>query len=93
MKIAAAFLADAANVREGTLGVLSGFINTINRDEYPAPLGATLVVVVEYDENEARRGLRTGFVSRSWAEREHALWAATVPIEHAPDDHASEPPR
>lgn len=56
MKIAAAFLADAANVREGTLGVLSGFINTINRDEYPAPLGATLVVVVEYDENEARRG-------------------------------------
>ncbi|UOQ57760.1 hypothetical protein MUN78_02640 [Leucobacter allii] len=56
MRVAAAFLADAANVREGTLGVLSGFINTINRDEYPAPLGATLVVVVEYDENEARRG-------------------------------------
>ncbi|WP_053387617.1 DUF6941 family protein [Leucobacter japonicus] len=56
MRVAAAFLADAANVREGTLGVLSGFINTINRDEYPANLGATLVVVVEYDENEARRG-------------------------------------
>lgn len=56
MRVAAAFLADAANVREGTLGVLSGFINTINRQQYPAPLGATLVVVVEYDENEARRG-------------------------------------
>ncbi len=56
MRVAAAFLADAANVREGTLGVLSGFINTINRDEYPAPLGATLVVVIEYDEDEARRG-------------------------------------
>lgn len=56
MKIAAAFLADAANIREGTLGVLSGFINTINREEFPASLGATLVVVVEYDENEARRG-------------------------------------
>lgn len=56
MKIAAAFLVDAANVREGTLGVLSGFINIINRPEYPAPLGASLVVVVEYDENEARRG-------------------------------------
>ena len=56
MRVAAAFLADAANVREGTLGVLSGFINTINREEYPAPMGATLVVVVEYDENEARRG-------------------------------------
>lgn len=56
MRVAAAFLADAANVREGTLGVLSGFINTINREEFPAPLGAALVVVVEYDENEARRG-------------------------------------
>lgn len=56
MRVAAAFLADAANVREGTLGVLSGFINTINRESFPAPLGATLVVVVEYDENEARRG-------------------------------------
>ncbi|WP_017792182.1 DUF6941 family protein [Leucobacter salsicius] len=56
MRVAAAFLADAANVREGTLGVLSGFINTINREEFPAPLGAALVVVVEYDETEARRG-------------------------------------
>lgn len=56
MRVAAAFLADAANVREGTLGVLSGFINTITRDEFPARLGAVLVVVVEYDENEARRG-------------------------------------
>ncbi|WP_427869619.1 DUF6941 family protein [Leucobacter luti] len=56
MRVAAAFLADAANVREGTLGVLSGFINTINRAEYPAKLGASLVVVVEYDEDEARRG-------------------------------------
>lgn len=56
MRVAAAFLADAANTREGTLSVLSGFINTITRDEYPAKLGATLVVVVEYDEDEARRG-------------------------------------
>lgn len=56
MRVAAAFLADAANVREGTLGVLSGFINSINREEFPAPLGASLVVVVEYDESEARRG-------------------------------------
>lgn len=56
MRVAAAFLADAANVREGTLGVLSGFINTINRETFPAPLGATFVVVVEYDEDEGRRG-------------------------------------
>ena len=34
-----------------------------------------------WQDPEARRGLRTGFVSRAWAQREHALWAATVPIE------------
>lgn len=55
MRVAAAFLADAANVREGTLGVLSGFINAFNREEFPASLNATLVVVVEYDEQESRR--------------------------------------
>lgn len=56
MRVAAAFLADAANVREGTVSVLSGFINSINREQYPAPLKASLVVVVEYDDDEARRG-------------------------------------
>jgi formate dehydrogenase subunit gamma len=34
-----------------------------------------------WQDPEARRGLRTGWVSRRWAEREHALWAATVPSE------------
>ncbi len=34
-----------------------------------------------WQDPEARRGLRTGFVSRGWAEHEHALWAATAPIE------------
>ena len=39
-----------------------------------------------WNDAEARRGLRTGFVSRSWAEREHALWAAGTPEEpDAPD--------
>ena len=56
MRVAAAFLADAANVREGTVSVLSGFINNINREKFPAPLKASLVVVVEYDDDEARRG-------------------------------------
>ena len=45
-----------------------------------------------WQDPEARRGLRTGFVSRGWAEREHALWAATVPIEHAPDEGGPELP-
>lgn len=37
-----------------------------------------------WQDPEARRGLRTGFVSRRWAEREHALWAATAPTEPSP---------
>lgn len=37
-----------------------------------------------WQDPEARRGLRTGLVSREWAEREHALWAATVPTAPAP---------
>jgi formate dehydrogenase subunit gamma len=32
-----------------------------------------------YEDPEARLGLRTGFVSRSWAERHHARW---LPEEH-----------
>lgn len=49
MKLATAFLADAANVREGMLSVLSGFVNQIQRPEYPAALGVTLVIVVELE--------------------------------------------
>jgi formate dehydrogenase subunit gamma len=32
-----------------------------------------------WQDPEARRGLRTGYVSRGWAQREHALWAAEDP--------------
>lgn len=35
-------------------------------------------VVMAWRFPEARRGLRTGYVERGWAEREHALWAAEV---------------
>jgi formate dehydrogenase subunit gamma len=49
-----------------------------------------------WQDPEARRGLRTGVVSRNWAEREHALWAATVAIQPAPgrdgpEEGSSEP--
>lgn len=53
-------------------------------------LFAAAVVVVSgghlwmaWQDPEARRGLRTGVVSRRWAEREHALWAAAAPTEPA----------
>ncbi len=43
---------------------------------------------------EARRGLRTGFVSRGWAEREHALWAAAESGEpQASADPGADEPR
>ncbi|MEV5352733.1 cytochrome b/b6 domain-containing protein [Streptomyces sp. NPDC052693] len=33
---------------------------------------------------EARRGMRTGRVSREWADREHPLWREQLPTGHAP---------
>ena len=54
---------------------------------------ATVVVLsgghlwMAWQDPEARRGLRTGAVSRGWAQREHALWAAT-----APGDPLGDPP-
>lgn len=40
-------------------------------------LGALVVghIWMAYNDPTARRGLRTGLVTRSWAERHHALWA------------------
>ena len=59
---------------------------------------AAAVVVVSaghlwmaWQDQEARRGLRTGFVSRDWAEREHALWAAATTA--APDAPGTPEPR
>ena len=44
-----------------------------------------------WQDPEARRGLRTGVVSRRWAQREHARWAETAPTEPLGDPPA--PPR
>ena len=72
-------------------------------------LAAVVVVVaaghvwMAMGDPQARAGLRTGFVPRTWAEREHALWAAesagTVPAgstgaessSRAPEPEASDP--
>jgi formate dehydrogenase subunit gamma len=37
-----------------------------------------------WNDPQARRGLRTGFVPRGWAQREHALWAASAVPAEAP---------
>ena len=52
------------------------------------------------NDPEARRGLRTGTVTREWAEAEHALWAAELaggspagePHESGPRDPTGGPP-
>lgn len=56
MRISTLFLADYASVREGTLGVMGGFINQLWRPEYPAPLGAYLVAVPETTREDLERG-------------------------------------
>ena len=47
------------------------------------------------NDPEARRGLRTGTVTREWAEAEHALWAAEVTASSAagePDESGPKDP-
>jgi formate dehydrogenase subunit gamma len=46
-------------------------------------LGAAVIghIWMAADDPEARRGLRTGLVSRSWARRHHALWEREEPGE------------
>jgi formate dehydrogenase subunit gamma len=56
-------------------------------------LGALICghIWMAYMDPEARRGLRTGFVPRSWARRHHPLWEKEHPAGDLPDDdHAAE---
>lgn len=46
IRIGAAFLCDAASIRDGLLFVLGGGITLIVRPSYPAPLDSTLAVVL-----------------------------------------------
>lgn len=41
-------------MREGLLSILSGLVTHVNRNEYPAPLLAQLVVALEFSEEEAK---------------------------------------
>lgn len=52
MRLALAALADAANVREGMLNVLSVGISEMWRPEFPSPLGAVLPVLIELTEQD-----------------------------------------
>lgn len=52
MRFAVATLCDAASVRDGLLNVLGAGITVISRDQWPAPIGATLAFLVEIESNE-----------------------------------------
>lgn len=55
MRLAVAVLCDSANVRGGTLGVLGAGVNTLWRQEYPAPMLSTLALLIEVPAQEAAR--------------------------------------
>lgn len=55
MRMAIAVLADAASVREGLVSLLSAGVTQLNRSEFPAPMGANLVLVGEMSATEAEK--------------------------------------
>ena len=57
MRLAMAILADAANIREGMLNVLSAGVSEMWRKDFPAPFGAVLPLLIELDEKELKRKL------------------------------------
>ncbi len=57
MRLAMAALCDAANVREGTLGVLGAGLNVLWHDEYPAPMRMWLAVLVEVSSSDSGRSV------------------------------------
>lgn len=89
-KLNSAFVVGAVLVMLGT-GLMLHYFTLFPDDistgaTFVHDLFAAAIVVVTaghiwmaWSDPEARRGLRTGFVSRRWAEREHALWAAAAP--------------
>lgn len=55
MQVASAFLCDAASVREGLLHVLGGGITRLWRQEFPAPLGVSIALLLELHRQELDR--------------------------------------
>ena len=52
IRISAALLCDAANVREGLINVISGGITRLWREELPAPMGVALALVLDIAPEE-----------------------------------------
>ena len=56
VELTTAILSDFSQVRDGLLFVVAGGIRRVRRPSYPAPLGASLALVVELDQVEMERG-------------------------------------
>ena len=102
-KLNAAFQCGAILVMAGT-GTLMWFPHLVG---VSARTGATFVhdwlalaigfVVLGHvwfavNDRQARAGMRTGWVTRGWAEREHPAWAADVAAEEGRSEDAALPP-
>lgn len=57
MKLDTIFLAEAATIRDGLIHVLGGYMSYLNRPEFPAPFGASLVVVLEPSKDDVVNGV------------------------------------
>lgn len=55
MRIAMAVLADAVNVREGMISLLSAGVTSLNRDSFPAPFGVELALMLELEKSDLER--------------------------------------
>jgi hypothetical protein len=62
---AAAYLCDAATVREGLAHILGGGVNLLRRRDFPAPMAVKLVIMLEQDLTEARDSHKVNVVIRS----------------------------
>lgn len=52
MRVAIAALADAVNVREGMINLLSAGVTTLFRESFPAPFGADLALMLELGKQD-----------------------------------------
>lgn len=54
MKVNTLLLCDAATTREGLLSILGGGVNILRQPAFPAPLGASLAILLEFDGDELK---------------------------------------
>jgi hypothetical protein len=87
MRLAIATLADAANVREGLLSVLSAGVTIVRRPSFPARLEVVLAISVEVApedriaELDINADVRPGAPGATVAEGEAPLFSARAHVE------------